>query len=445
MPDEYNKLLTIFATQFSPQVWRHARILCSGAILVRGQRTVASALRVMGLSDEKHFENYHRVLNRAAYSMMALSRILLRALVQIFVPKGEIVIGGDETIERRRGDQIQAKGIYRDPVRSSKSHMVKASGLRWVTVMLLTHIPFAEKIWALPFMTVLAPSERYFEKRGRQQRKLTDVMRLVLWQVRRWLPDRKIIFVADSSYAALVLLHQAICLHLTMVTRFRMDAALYEPAPSEKSAKRGRPRVKGGRLPTLVQVAADPATCWTCLIVRHWYGEVERSIQIASGVAVWYHSGMPVIPIRWVIVRDPLGRFETQALLCTDPLASAIQIVEWFIQRWQLEVTHREAREHLGVETQRQWSDLAIARSTPFLFGLFSIITILAHRNSDCISIRTSAWYQKPRPTFSDAIAAVRQQLWRNPNIHISRINLHIAKISAAIFNTFAFALCYSS
>ena len=150
----------------------------------------------MGLSDEPDFGNYHRVLNRAVYSMMGLSRILLHLLIRVFVPSGEIVIGGDETIERRRGGQIQAKGIYRDPVRSSQSHMVKASGLRWVTVMLLTHIPFAQHIWALPFMTVLAPSERYFERRERQHRKLTEVMGLVLWQIRRWLPNRKIIFVA---------------------------------------------------------------------------------------------------------------------------------------------------------------------------------------------------------------------------------------------------------
>lgn len=162
MREEYINVLLLFAGQFSAPVWRHAQILLTGAILVRGQRTVASVLRVMGLSDEPDFENYHRVLNRAVYSMMRLSRILLRLLITVFVPSGEIVIGGDETIERRRGNQIQAKGIYRDPVRSSKSHMVKASGLRWVTVMLLTHIPFAQHIWALPFMTVLAPSERYF-------------------------------------------------------------------------------------------------------------------------------------------------------------------------------------------------------------------------------------------------------------------------------------------
>lgn len=445
MRDEYIKILLLFAGQFSAPVWRHAQILLTGAILVRGQRTVASVLRVMGLSAEPDFENYHRVLNRAVYSMMGLSRILVRLLIQVFVPSGEIVMGGDETIERRRGNQIEAKGIYRDPIRSSKSHMVKASGLRWVTVMLLTHIPFAQHVWALPVMTILAPSERYFERRGRQHRKLTDVMRLVLWQIRRWLPDRKIIFVADSTYAVLTLLDHARRLDITMVTRFRMDAGLYDPAPKPKLKQNGRPRKKGNRLPTLIQVAADPATLWTTHIVRHWYGEAKRDIQITSGTAVWFHAGMPVVPLRWVIVRDPRGRFETQALLCTDPTATAIQIVEWFIQRWQMEVTHREVREHLGVETQRQWSDKAIARTTPFLFGVFSIITILVHRCPQFVSLRKAAWYDKPRPTFSDAIAAVRYRLWRDPTFQVSSFNQHITKLPDAVFNSFAHALCYSS
>lgn len=270
-------------------------------------------------------------------------------------------------------------------------------------------------------------------------------MRLVLWQIRRWLPDRKIVFVADSSYAVLTLLDHARRLDITMVTRFRMDAGLYEPAPIPKPKQTGRPRKKGIRLPTLVQVAADPATLWTTHIVRHWYGEVKREIQINTGTAVWFHSGMPVVPLRWVIVRDPKGRFDTQALLCTNPTATPIQIVEWFIQRWQMEVTHREVREHLGVETQRQWSDKAIARTTPFLFGLFSIITILVHRCPQSIWLRKVAWYDKPRPTFSDVIATVRYELWRQPAFHISSFNQHIAKLPTAIFNCFAITLCYSS
>jgi hypothetical protein len=446
---EYTNLLALFTIHFSPQLWPLVQVLVTGAVLARGQRTVTAILRVMGLSAENHFVNYHRVLNRAQWSSAALSQTLLRLLVTTFAPGGPIVIGGDETIERRRGPQIKAKGIYRDPVRSSHSHFVKASGLRWVTVMLLAPIPFAQRIWALPFLTVLAPSQRYYEKSVREHKPLTAWMRQALLQVRRWLPDRTLVFVADSSYAVIEFLWQLSHLPkpITLVVRFRMDAALYDPAPARKPKQMGRTRKKGKRLPTLQAVAANPHTIWTRHVMRYWYGEVKRTIEFTSNTAVWFHGGQPPLPIRWVIVRDPLGKFKTQALLCTDLKVAPLQIVEWFIQRWQLEETQREVREHLGVETQRQWSDLAILRTTPALFGLFSLITLLAHRLAQRgqVLARQTAWYAKPRPTFSDALAAVRLELWRLPTFQMSKSKKDIAKLPNAIFKRFAQALCYAS
>jgi hypothetical protein len=446
---EYIKLLTLFATHCSASVWSYAQVLITGAILARGQRTVTAILRVMGLGDEAHFVNYHRVLQRAVWSSLAVSRTLFVILIQTFVLTGPILIGGDDTIERRCGSQITARGIYRDPVRSSQSHFVKASGLRWLTLMLLVPIPFAQRVWALPFMTILAPSERYYAGKVRAHKKLTDWMRQALLQIRRWVPNRVLVFVADSSYAVIDLLAGMAQLPnpITMVVRFRLDAALYEPPPLRQPGQLGRPSKKGARLPTLAQVAANPQTRWQRQVIRYWYGEPQRVIEITSGTAVWFHSGHPAVPMRWVLVRDPLGKFKTQALLCTDPQASPSQIVAWFIQRWQLEVTHREVREHLGVETQRQWSDRAIARTTPALFGLFSVVTLLAHRLAQRgkVLTRQTAWYTKPRPTFSDALAAVRYELWRCPTFHTSKANRDIAKLPATTLKRFAFALCYST
>lgn len=199
MQSDYTKLLALFAVQFDPRVWKQAQVLLIGAILARGQRTVCAALRVMGLSDERHFQNYHRVLNRAVWSSRALSQTLLLLLIRIFAPEGPIVMGGDETIERRRGECITAKGIYRDPVRSSHKHFVKAGGLRWITLMVLNAIPFAQRIGALPFMTLLAPSERFYEGKVRAHKTILDWMRQALLQIRRWLPERQIVFVGDST------------------------------------------------------------------------------------------------------------------------------------------------------------------------------------------------------------------------------------------------------
>jgi len=274
----------MFASHFTPRTWQHAQVLVTVAILARGQRTVTAVLRVMGLSDESHYVNYHRVLNRAAWSAIAVSRTLLALVIMTFAPGGTVVIGGDETIERRRGEEIEALGIYRDPVRSSKSHLVKASGLRWITLMVLVPIPFAQRVWALPFLTVLAPSERYYAESVRTAKKITDWMRQALLQVRRWLPTRTIVFVADSSYACLALLQRMVRLPraITMVVRFRLDAALYEPASKRLPGQKGRTRVKGKRLPSLTQVVADAATTWTAHVIPRWYGQATRSIGLGA-------------------------------------------------------------------------------------------------------------------------------------------------------------------
>lgn len=409
-------ILRHFESCFSERVWAWTEVLLVGAILAPGQRTVAAALRVMGLSGEAEFQNYHRVLNRAHWSSLVLSCILLHLLVATFVPAdAPIVVGLDDTIERRRGAKIAAKGIYRDPVRSSKGHFVKASGLRWLSMQLLAPIPWAERIWGLPFLTVLAPSERYHQERGRPHKKLTDWGRQMIRQLRRWLPGRMLVVVADSSYAVLELLADAAGLTqpVTVITRLRLDAALYDPAPPRASGARGRPRLKGARQPTLAERLANPQTGWEPLALR-WYGGGVVTRDVATGTAIWYHSGLPPVALRWVLIRDPAGRADPQALLSTDPSLSPRQLIEWFVWRWQLEVTFREARAHLGIETQRQWSDLAIVRTTPALFGLYSLVTLVAHQmvHGQSPPVRQAAWYAKSTPTFVDALALVRRALW---------------------------------
>lgn len=435
-----------FAPLFSKRVFENAQLLLVGAMLALGKRTVTSILHVMGRSDDRHFQNYHRVLNRARWSPITASRVLLGLLLDAFVPEGPVVIGIDETIERRRGAKIAAKGIYRDPVRSSHAHFVKASGLRWVSLMMLVHIPWASRVWALPFLTVLAPSERYYETRGRQPNSLLDRARQALRLVHRWLPTRELVVVGDSTYAALEWL-DAVSGLACMITRLRLDAALYEPAPSRKPKQNGRPRKKGARLPTLAQAVTDPATRWQTVTVAHWYGQKERRIQITSATAVWYHTGLPPVPIRWVLIRDPAGRFAPQALLATRLDCDPVQILTWFIQRWQLETTFEEARAHIGIETSRQWNDRSVARTTPVLFGLYSIVTLMAaHLSGDKQApVRTAAWYPKQQATFSDTIAWVRRCLWNAEHFSMSGAKAEVVQIPRSLFERLTDALCYAA
>lgn len=435
---EYITILGAFARLFSKRIWEHARLLLIGAILSPAERTVAAALRVMGLSLEKHFQNYHRVFNRAVWSSLEASRILLKMLVNVFAISGAIILGLDDTIERRRGAKIKAKGIYRDPVRSSHGHFVKASGLRWLSLMLLAPVPWAGRVWALPFLTVLAPSERYYKDKARRHKKLTEWARQMVLQARRWLPQRLLVVVADSSFAVIDLLWRLRQLEnpICMITRLRLDAALYEPAKATPG-KVGRPRKKGQRLPTLEKVAADKHTCWRRLVVKEWYGEKQRVIEITSNTAIWFHSGQPPLPICWVIVRDPKHRFKTQALLCTDVNVSAKQIIQWFVRRWQMEVTFHETRTHLGIETQRQWADLSIRRMTPALLGLFSIVTLLAnlHAQKHELPVQQTAWYVKKLPTFSDALSIVKQNLFAHRYFRTSYMRTEIRKLPPVRLN----------
>ena len=187
--------------------------------------------------------------------------------------------------------------------------------------------------------------------------------------------------MGDSSFACLELLSAlSKTPSVSMITRLHLDAALYEPAPLKPPGTMGRPHLKGKRLPNLEQILIDADTQWSKITLSNWYGEAEREVEVTTGKSVWYHAGLNVVPIRWVIVRDPLGQFKSQALLCTNQEYHAQQILEWFVRRWQIEVTFEregwrgclaisnraveEVRRHLGWETQRQWSE---KRDRPYL------------------------------------------------------------------------------
>ncbi len=190
----------------------------------------------------------------------------------------------------------------------------------------------------------------------------------------------------------------------------------------------------------------DAQTSWKKMLVPNWYGEGRREVEITSATAVWYHNGAPPLPIRWVLIRDPKGKFKSQALLCTDLNANPEQILKWFVMRWQLEVTFHEVRDHLGVETQRQWSDWAIARTTPALLGLFSLVTLLAntHAYKGTFPIRQDAWYRKPLPTFSDALALVRQEIWQHRHFQLSEDQYHVRKMQPDVLNYLCNAAFYT-
>ena len=416
VPDILKAWLAPFRDAFSLPTWQHVLVLVLGALLAPGKRTVTACLRITGRSMIANFGSYHQVLNRARWNPREVSRRLILLLAGSLPGKDEpVVIGLDDTIERRWGPRISARGIYRDPVRSSHGHFVKVSGLRWLSFMLLTPLPWLPGVKALPFLTMPAPSERWSERQGMRHKTLPERARQGMLLILRWLPGRSVIFVGDCSFGTHELAH-AIGRRATLISRLRLDASLFAPPEPRRPGEKGRPRIKGKPLPKLRARLDDPGAVWTPVTAAAWYGgKKNKTLEILSGAALWHRTGTPPKSIRWVLVRDPEERREPQAFFSTDPGMAPERIIAVFVRRWQIEVTFQEVRAHLGVETQRQWSDLAIERTTPALLGLYSLVCLWA---GDILARSPhpfqAAWYEKTLFTFSDAIAAVRTQLWLN-------------------------------
>ena len=451
LPAELLYLIVVFQPLFTKPTWEHAKVLLLGALLARGKRTVTACLRVVGLSDEEHFQNYHRVLNRAPWDTLQAARILLGLLILLVPPGGVIVLGADDTIERRRGKKIKEVGCYRDPVRASKKHVIKCFGLKWLSLMLLVKAPWSARVWALPFLTVLCPTQqeeqpqkvcrfrlrrqarhgkmrqaraktivkKKFVATGAMPREHKTAVDLVMTLIRlaaRWAPARVKVLVVDGGYAAVKL--ALVCASLnqtTLVMRFHWDAALHHFPEAKARGRRGPAPLKGQRQRSPKAWAARGDNTWDEGEID-WYGGEKKKMLFFTRTALWYTPGYPPVALRYVITRDPEGKLRDEVFACTETGASPVQIIEWFVMRWSLEVTFEEAREHLGMETQRQWSALAIVRTTPCLLGLFSLVVLFASRlqPDGKIPILTTAWYKKTEATFSDCLILVRKHLWNS-------------------------------
>mgnify|MGYP000051758849 CR=1 FL=1 len=406
-------ILAPFAVLFSCPVWKNARTMLIGALLCRGKRTVCAILRVVGLSDNSSFAKYHHVLNRVNWSPLMGSKILFKMLLELIGNALPLVIFVDETLERRKGSKIKAKGYYRDAVRSSKNTLVKSSGLKWLSMAVSWRFPFSSRHFALPFMTVLEPSEKSDKlTKKRHKTTLQWTVQMIL-QILTWANNIPLILVGDGGFASGKLAWVCLKHKISLVTRLKMNARLYD-FPPEDSGKRGRKRVKGVRLFGFKHMLSMADLGWKEADIQA-YGK-KKVIKYVSGTSLWGVDGFPPVPIRWVLVVDPDGELDPVPLMSTDVTLSPERIVELYAQRWNHEVTFEEVREHLGVETQRQWSDKAIARSTPILLSLYTIVCLIANRLNEerPIAVAQTAWYEKKEATFSDLLTAVRKVLWKD-------------------------------
>lgn len=444
LPAEIIPVLAHFAPACTAPTYRKALVLVVGTILAKGRRTVSSALQVLGHTHTADWAKYHHVLNRARWSGLQVSGLLLALLVATWCSIGQVTIAVDETLERRWGPRIRKRGHWRDSLASSRQVNVSSSGLRWLVFALVVNVPWTPYALALPFLSVLLTTPKVSAQLGRRHKTVAQVTGQVVMWLRRTLSGRAIHLVGDGAYAVIALGVLCQRYQVTLLAPLRLDARLFEPPQRLIGKRLGRPPIVGARLPTLQQVAVHLTTCWHRSLVP-WYGGTHAVVDWTTSTALWYTTGTPPLPIRWVLVRDPQGKQPLRAFFSTDPAQTAPSIIADFVNRWPLEVTFEEARAHLGLETQRQWSDLAIERTTPALLGLFSLVVLLAHAlfPSGDLPLPQTAWYPKTHATFHDVLALVRTRLWLSFLFQTDAISPDVRLTSPTQVEHLLSAACY--
>jgi len=417
-PRAAEPLLMSFSVAFTQPTFQRILPLIVGAIVTTGRRTITHILWTVRSIVPGHYSDYHRVFSRAPWSLWVLGKVLAKAVLQHVPNDQPVLVAMDDTTAQHRGKTVYGKGCHHDAVRSSHIHTVWRWGHRWIVLAIAVRLPFTPRRWALPVLAALYRTQQLDKNEGRRHKTAPDLARQLMAVLIHWFPHRRFIFLGDGGYASHDLArfchrHRR---HATLVSRFHGDARLYLPPP-KRTKRRGRPRVRGDKLPapqdTVAQHRRKRATV-------SWYGGGDRRIEYVSDTGGWYKSGKGLIPIRWVFTHDLQGTHRDDYFYTTDPTLSATQIISWFTGRWPIETTFQEMRAHLGFESTRQRVANSVLRTAPCLLGLFSVITLIftEHTRRHPVRPQCTAWYHKREPAFSDAIGTVRRLFWRETIFH---------------------------
>ena len=435
LPSAAEPLFLKLSVAFTRPTFQRILPLCVGAILAMGQRTVTALLWTMRGLVPGHPSTYHRVFSRAVWSLWPLGKVVAAAILRHVQANQPVLVPMDDTTAQHRGKKVYGKGCHHDAVRSSHKQIVYRWGHRWVVLAISVKFPFTSRRWALPVLAALYRPRDLNEAEDRRHKTAPDLARQLMATLIHWFPARKFVFLGDGGYASHELArfchrHRR---HATLVSRFHGDANLYA-LPPKRVARKGRPRIKGAKLPAPQAVVRrrqrTPATVG-------WYGGSQRHVEYVSSVGHWYKGGKGLVPIRWVFVHDLQGTHRDEYFYTTDTTLRAEQIITYFTARWPIETTFQEVRAHLGFETPRQRVAESVLRTGPCLLGLFSMICLIfaAHARRHRIRLRATAWYIKTEPTFSDAIATVRRLFWSTTIFESSSHNDAFHKIPGRLRN----------
>ena len=416
-------LMASFNVALSSRAAASMAVLLRGAVLSPRARTVTGCLMAAWPWVKKQWQAYENVLRRARINILSLARVLFGLMLRLVPEDAPIYLAIDESLVRRWGPYVPAVGMHRDPVHSSHGRNAASPGHKWVVLSVVVRLPYMNRPVALPILSVLytppnRPKRNRTEPLYRRHRTVAQLALLLVRLVVRWAPQRGFIVVGDGTYATHSLA-RALRPHspykglrrTCLVSRFYFDAATYTyPEPYSGT---GRPRLKGQKLPSPKQVVQQARPDQWQRAVVQWYGGQRKVVWLCSRTGLWYKAGQGAKWIRWVVVRLPQGERRDEVFFTTDPALSPAQIVEAFVRRWSLETTFQEAREHLGLETLRNWSANAVKRSVPFLLGLYSLIVVwfaLHVQEPESVPVQWP-WYEKPHVSFSDMLRSARAEI----------------------------------
>lgn len=415
IPSGTRSVLRSWSAEFSESVWPRFQILMFAAIVCVGRHTICRLLRVAGTLADGHWCNYHRVLSKRRWSSWNLARVLAQQVVDSFLPRGTILVCGDDTVTGHPGRKVYGKARHRDAVRSTHSYTAWRWGHKWVVLAILVQLPGLSRPWALPVLCALYRSPEENKKRGHRHKTPCDLMRQLLCVLLRWFPQRKFRFSGDGGYGTHPLARFASRQpRLTLVSKFYKDANFYNLPPKRKAGTKGRPRVRGRKQPSPEAIVTKTHRRQRLNVL--WYGGGRRQVATVTGTGHWYKAGEGLVAVRWVFVEDLTGTHRDEYFFTTDTNLTPRQIIETYAGRWAIEVMFEEAREHVGLETTRGRSARTILRAEPCLFGLYTLVALwfselpASERREPVVSWTGTI---KRTLTFSDAITLVRRNIWQ--------------------------------
>jgi hypothetical protein len=442
LPDFAMPVLNTFQPAFSTPTYNRFLVLWLGAILTTGRQTLTNIVRTVRHHATGHVSSYHRVFSQRRWSAWELARLLLTFLLTYVVPTGPVLLAGDDTVAERPGPHVFGKARHRDGVRSTHSYTAYRWGHKWVVVSVLVNFPFATRPWALPVLVALYRSPEWARAHGTRHKTPAHLVRLLLGRLVRWFPARQFIFVGDTGYgtsetARFCRKHSR---HLTLVSKFYRDAALYEPPPPRTHSTIGRPRVKGQKLASPQEVVAQ--TPQRTHLTVAWYGGGTREIEVVTGTGHWYRIGEDLVEVRWVYVHDGTGTHRDEYFFSTDITMRPQQIVECYTRRWSIETTFQECREYLKLESTKGYCQTTVLRLTPCLLGLYTAIVLLYLQLPKTAStLGAVCWRGKSTVTFSDMVTCVRRALWEQWVFHTQDDPQEFSKLSRSLQETILYGL----